>query len=66
MDIKHLVKSACGAVCCRIAGAKAGKGMYVGTRVNIVNGRNCVVAGAPAKVIKRFDFDSNTWVRDAS
>lgn len=23
----------------------------------------CVVTGAPAKVVKRFDFDNNTWVK---
>ncbi len=43
MGFKHLVKSACGAVRCRIAGAKAGKGVYVGSRVNIVNGRSLVL-----------------------
>lgn len=39
MGLKQLAKSALGAIRSRFAGAKAGKGVYVGSRVHIVNGR---------------------------
>lgn len=44
MGLKQFIKGAFGTVRCRFAGIKAGKGVYVGSRVHIVNGRNVSLA----------------------
>ena len=44
MGLKQTIKSAFGAVRCRLSGAKAGKGVYVGSDVHIVNGRNVTLS----------------------
>ena len=44
MGLKQTIKSAFGAVRCRLAGAKTGKGVYVGSDVHIVNGRNVTLS----------------------
>lgn len=40
MVVKRFIKRALGTIRCRFAGIKAGKDVYVGSRVHIVNGKN--------------------------
>lgn len=40
MEVKRFIKRALGTIRCRFAGIKAGKDVYVGSRVHIVNGKN--------------------------
>lgn len=44
MGIKQFIKSTLGAARCRLAGVKAGKGVYVGSHVHFVNGKNVTMA----------------------
>lgn len=62
MEIKQLVKSTLGAVRCCLAGAKAGRGVYVGSRVHFVNGRN-VTFGEGVQVRPGCDLFAGGWHR---
>lgn len=44
MEVKQLVKSALGAARCRLVGVRAGAGVYVGSRVHVVNGGKVTLA----------------------
>jgi len=43
VGLKHLIKCAAGALRGRVAGVKLGRGVYIGSRVHITNGRKLVV-----------------------
>lgn len=60
MGFKQLVKGALGAVRCRLAGVKAGKGVYVGSRVHFVNGKNVALADG-AQVRPGCDLFAGGW-----
>ena len=44
MGVKRLIKSVLGAIRCCFAGVKAGKDVYVGSRVHFVNGKNVTLS----------------------
>lgn len=46
MGLKQYVKTTLGAARCTLAGVKAGRGVYVGSRVHIVNGSKLVLGDA--------------------
>lgn len=57
-----------GAGACIQAGTQIGDHCIVGAN-SVVRGQfpsHCVIAGAPARIIRRFDFDRGEWVRVSS
>lgn len=48
-----------------LAGARIGKGSIVGTMSTVIGEipPYSIAVGSPAKVVKRYDLDSGTWVR---
>lgn len=53
--------------CAILPGVKIGRNAVVGANAVVTSDvpAYCVVAGIPARVIKRYDFDLNDWVRDS-
>lgn len=54
--------------CAVLPGVKIGRNSVVGANAVVTTDvpPYCVVAGVPARVIKRYDFELSNWVRDSS
>jgi acetyltransferase-like isoleucine patch superfamily enzyme len=48
-----------------LAGARIGKGSVIGSMSTVMGNipPYCIAVGSPARVVKRYNFDSRTWVR---